>query len=188
MIIYQIRNLVNDKTYIGKTKKSAKERLHRHFWNAKNGHDTYLYKSIRKYGESSFIIEVIEHTSEHELNDREIFWISKLSPQYNMTAGGDGGDTSKSDNFIKNIKIYHANKLPSEYATYGMLEKSHTNDGKHKISKANSYAVVCDGVVYESINAAQLKYPGIKVRGRLDNPKYPEFHRLRPKRIYPIIT
>jgi len=184
MIIYQIRNLVNNNTYIGKTKKSAENRLHRHFWNAKNGHNTYLYKSIRKYGESSFTIEVIEHTSEQELNAREIFWISKLSPQYNMTVGGDGGDNSKSENFIKSMTTYHANKSPSDYATYGMLGKSHTEDGKRKIGKANSYAVVCDGVVYESINAAQLKYPDIKVRGRLDNPKYPEFYRLRPKRIF----
>jgi hypothetical protein len=31
------------------------------------------------------------------------------------------------------------------------------------------------------VGAAEAAYPGIKVRSRLDNPKYPEFYRLRER-------
>lgn len=169
MIIYKITNLINGKFYVGKTTKTADERFKRHFYNHKTG-NTYLYKSMRKYGFNNFIIEILEETN--ILNEREIYWISKLSPEYNMTKGGDGGDTSKSPNFIKGIK-----KRPPPPPSYGMLGKKQSKKFFESITKSNSRPVICEGKRYASINEAQKAYPGISIRKRLDNPKYPNFYR-----------
>jgi len=93
MIIYKITNNVNGKFYIGKTIKSAEERFKKHFHNHKK-QNTHLYKSMRKHGFKNFSIEVVEEVKE-KINERECYWIEQLSPHYNMTSGGDGGDLSQ---------------------------------------------------------------------------------------------
>jgi group I intron endonuclease len=173
MIIYKITNKVNGNFYIGKTTKTADERFKRHFYNHKK-QNTYLYKAMRKYGFDEFQIEILEETI--NLNEREIYWIKKLSPVYNMTLGGDGGDTSNSPNFIKGLK-----RRPSPKPTYGMLGKKQSQNFKNSIQKSNRCPVICEGNEYSSVGEAQLAYPGISIRKRLDNSKYPNFYRLREK-------
>lgn len=182
MIIYQITNIVNGKSYIGKSIKTAEQRLKKHLYNANSGGDTFLYKAIRKYGHESFKIEVIEclqEDCEQTLNKREKFWISQLSPEYNMTEGGDGGRTSDSPNFRIGMAKYHANKCKQSYATRGMTGKKQSKKFLNSISKANSVPVMCEGKLYPSLKEASNYYPGICLRKRLDNPKHPEFYRLR---------
>jgi len=93
MIIYKITNNVNGKFYIGKTIKSAEERFQKHRYSHQN-QNTHLYNSMRKHGFENFSIEVIEEV-ENDINERECYWIKHLNPHYNMTSGGDGGDTSR---------------------------------------------------------------------------------------------
>lgn len=184
MIIYKIINKINGDFYIGKTTKSKEERLKKHFYTSSYGSKTHLHRSIRKYGISNFIIEELESNIEKEkLNEREQFWINKLNPQYNMTDGGDGGKTHLSPNFIESMKKYHSKKPREEYATYGMKGKKFPEEGKKKISKANSNPVSIDGITYESIKIAaeKLNWTEKKVRYRCDSPNYPNCFRLREK-------
>lgn len=53
-----------------------------------------------KHGFSNFVIETIDTTPQNvdELNALKCQYIAELSPDYNMTAGGDG-DTSSSPNY-----------------------------------------------------------------------------------------
>lgn len=188
MIIYKIINKVNGDFYIGKTSKSKEERLKKHFYNSSYKIETYLYRAIRKYGCDNFIIEEIEaKIPKEKLDERETFWINKLNPKYNMTSGGEGGNTSLSPNFIKSMKEYHSKKPKKEYATYGMKGKNQPEEAKKKVSKANSYSVKIDDVVYESIKEAKdiLGVSEKTVRYRIDSPNYPNWIRLREKRIYP---
>jgi group I intron endonuclease len=171
-IIYRITNVVNSKFYIGKTSKTVGERFQRHCYNHQN-QNTYLYKAMRKYGVDNFIIEILEETDSP--NEREIYWIETLQPHYNMTIGGDGGDTSQSPNYKLGMK----NRVHSHNPTYGMLGKEHPMKGK-SLTK-NCCPVVCENVEYPSVGDAQKVYQGINIRKRLDNPKYPEFYRLRNK-------
>lgn len=189
MIIYKITNVVNGDFYIGKTSKTKDERLKRHFYNASYGLETYLYRAIRKYGKDNFIVEELEtNISQNKVDEREIYYISILNPKYNMTSGGDGGDTSKSPNFIRAIKKQHSNRSPESYASYGMLGKKFPEEAKKKVGKANSYPVVCEGKHFSSIKEAEEYYKSLEtpksVRKRIDNPKHTDWYRVRPKRNY----
>lgn len=175
-IIYQITNVVNFNFYIGKTTKTAEQRFKRHCCNSKKG-KTHLYRAMHKFGIGKFTVTVLEETTPELLNEREQFWISKLNPHYNMTSGGDGGDTSNSQNY----KLGMANRKtdPTKLASYGMLGKQHPQKGKRL--SANFCPVICEGIEYPSVGDAQQAYQGINIRKRLDNPKHPEFYRLRDR-------
>lgn len=132
---------------------------------------------MRKHGFENFNIDIVEECKEN-IDDREIYWIKKLNPDYNMTLGGEGGDTSSSPNFIKSMEDYHKRKTKDSYATYGMKGKKQSQKFLNSISKANSKPVSCEGIRYASIKSAQEAYPGISLRKRLDSPKYPQFYRV----------
>ncbi len=87
MIIYKTVNVVNDKFYVGKDRYDNPEYL---------GSGLILRQAIRKYGRHSFRKEIVEHCQDDvELNEREVYWIDKLRPPYNIAAGGTGGSTMK---------------------------------------------------------------------------------------------
>jgi hypothetical protein len=44
-----------------------------------------------KIGKDKFIKGVIEYCKIKDLNDREIYWITKLNPRFNLASGGQGG-------------------------------------------------------------------------------------------------
>ena len=97
MYIYKIINKTNGDFYIGKTvHKNPNKRWTEHKGSVKycqrhNKPLTHFQFALLKYGEESFIFEVIEEVNKKEnLNEREIYWIAILKPHYNMTAGGEG--------------------------------------------------------------------------------------------------
>jgi group I intron endonuclease len=89
-LIYRITNQINGKSYIGQTTQSLNKRWTAHCSEVQRGSLFWLHAAIRKYGKSSFTIELLETTTIEQLNDRERYWIATLSPHYNMTSGGDG--------------------------------------------------------------------------------------------------
>jgi len=85
MIIYKTINLINKNFYIGQDSKNDTGYL---------GSGKLLKRAIQKYGRNNFQKEVLEYCeTKEELNEREIFWIEKLKPIYNIAKGGSGGDT-----------------------------------------------------------------------------------------------
>lgn len=92
--IYKITNLINQKSYIGKTSKVRPiERWYEHIRESKKERSAHraLYRAINKYGLSSFSFEVLEETDNP--NEREKFYIEHFdtySNGYNETHGGDG--------------------------------------------------------------------------------------------------
>lgn len=53
-----------------------------------------INNAIKKYGSENFKISVLEIVNNREeLNSREMFWIDKIKPEYNISKGGDGGKT-----------------------------------------------------------------------------------------------
>lgn len=105
-IIYKITNTVNEKIYIGKTKKfygktpfGIKNRLKCHIQSAfsdKRQNDCpKLYNAMRKYGKENFIIEELEVTTPDKVDSREEYYINSYNSTsdnigYNIALGGLG--------------------------------------------------------------------------------------------------
>jgi group I intron endonuclease len=91
VILYVSRNSYNGHRYIGITKNSLKHRSSRHLSNARNGHKGRFYNAIRKYGEDSFAFDVMAVLPSFEIaQEAERDAIAWISPEYNLTSGGDG--------------------------------------------------------------------------------------------------
>ena len=99
--IYIIRNLINNKVYIGQSN-DIKRRWQEHIRSGQP--DKYAKKSIRdnnapihramfKYGIDNFDFDILEKCSKDQLNEKEKYWINifksnKKELGYNLTEGG----------------------------------------------------------------------------------------------------
>lgn len=152
-MIYLITNKVNGKRYIGKTAKSIEERWYHHCKNAEYGLNTYLYKAIRKYGKENFIVE---HLCDG-LDDEEVQMIDIHQPEYNMTRGGTGGDTSSSPNFKASLtrRNYKGTNNPN-YGKRGELNPKYGKKygPKPNISRAKMKKLLSsDGNIFEGFQS-----------------------------------
>lgn len=120
MYIYKITNKINNKIYIGQVyNKTIYDRFERHVKEACANSKSYIDRSINKYGAENFICELIDTANTlKELNQKEIYWIKYYNSTdhnigYNLTFGGDGGNTylckSKNEMDIIKSKISAAN-------------------------------------------------------------------------------
>ena len=99
-IIYCARNIVNNKKYVGKTVQELADRWEGHlkFAYTDRGWNIYFCRAIRKYGEESFELSVLETVDNEALNSAERRWIKELNTidhfvGYNSTEGGEGFST-----------------------------------------------------------------------------------------------
>lgn len=98
-VIYKITNTQNSKIYIGKTTSTIQKRFYAHVYDSLKNVDnhSHLHNAIRKDGKENFTIEIIDQANSiEELNEKEIYWISKFNSQdpdigYNIAKGGEGG-------------------------------------------------------------------------------------------------
>ena len=113
MFIYKITNKINNKIYIGQVyNKTIYDRFERHIKSASKDCRSAIGRAIYKYGKENFVIEQIdEANSLEELNQKEIYWIKYYNSTnrnigYNLTNGGDGGNTylCKSNKEMEEIK------------------------------------------------------------------------------------
>lgn len=92
--IYQIRNVINNKIYIGSTNNFEK-RFKTHFRNLnKQIHpNKYLQSAVNKYGLDNFKFEIVEELEDClKLLEREQFYIDKYKNQlYNLTLIANSG-------------------------------------------------------------------------------------------------
>lgn len=83
--IYKITNNINNKCYIGQSR-----RIEKRWENHKYSNLNYpLYRAFKKYGIQNFTFEIVEECSINDLNSKEAYWIKYYCPEYNQTAGGD---------------------------------------------------------------------------------------------------
>lgn len=86
--IYIITNKVSGHRYIGQSR-DIKRRFAEHRTKGKE-HNYLLDRAFKKYGYENFSYEVLEECDASELDEREMYYIAKLKPEYNRTAGGVG--------------------------------------------------------------------------------------------------
>lgn len=89
MIIYQIRCLLDNRVYIGKTINLSK-RWKGHLSLVKTGKGYWIHDAIRKYGLDNFVVEILK---ENATDQDEIDLIHKhRKNSFNIHVGGQGGD------------------------------------------------------------------------------------------------
>ena len=90
--IYMIKNIINNKMYIGQTVNSLEERFKQHC-NKIGKRKSKFYKALEKYGKDNFIISLIEDKIPYEqINQKEKYYIQKyntVKAGYNTSPGGD---------------------------------------------------------------------------------------------------
>ncbi len=95
--IYRITNLINGKSYVGKTGMNFGDRWdsHRSLLNSGKHNNPHLQHAWDKYGKDNFEFATIEiATDKSKLNDLEIKYIAEYRAKglsYNIHDGGDGG-------------------------------------------------------------------------------------------------
>lgn len=92
--IYEIRNIINGKTYIGQTIASPMSRWKDHYTMYKSEkNESPLYSEMQQYGIESFIFHILESDiPESNLDEKEKHYVSKFKSNidgYNITAGGN---------------------------------------------------------------------------------------------------
>ena len=77
--IYQIRNIKNNKVYIGSSARLYYRKIEHFSRLRNNSHDnSYLQKSWNKYGEENFVFEILEYCEENSLLEREQHYFDTL--------------------------------------------------------------------------------------------------------------
>lgn len=111
--IYYIKNINNNKLYIGSSK-NIYYRLHRHKSDMiKNKHHNIIIQnSFNKNGINSFELGVIEYCDEEDLIIKEQHYIDTLNPEYNITKIVERNTLSESSKLkiSKTLKDKYKNK------------------------------------------------------------------------------
>ena len=78
-IIYRIFCKANNKSYVGSSDRTCRRRRNEHWCRLRQGkhHSFHLQRAWNKYGEQSFIYEVLEEGVE-DLDGREAYWTKEL--------------------------------------------------------------------------------------------------------------
>lgn len=92
-LVYEAKNLVNGKRYIGFTSNTLayRERQHRSYGRQGRGH--IFHKALRKYGDESFVFRIMADF-DGDVDIAKLYEfeaIEKYKPEYNIRAGGEGG-------------------------------------------------------------------------------------------------
>lgn len=139
--VYQAKNVVNGKSYIGKTVQTLRGRIFRHISTAKRGSVCYFPTALRKHGQQSFLwMPLFLSDDNNDLISMERVFIkllnTKLPNGYNLTDGGEGtlGLSIKGRKFTEE----HRRKLSlSQIGNTKALGKKFTQEHKDKIGAAN---------------------------------------------------
>lgn len=138
--IYQIRNIKNDKVYIGQSIDLDK-RINNHKYHLKRNthYNKALQNSFNKHGEDSFFFEVLEECNTSELDNKECFWISLFDSTnrecgYNFESGGNANKVMHKETIEKIRKTLQIKRLGKGNPMYG---KKLTDERKEQIRLVN---------------------------------------------------
>ena len=116
--VYIIRNLVNNKVYIGQSKScTIRWRSHRSELKGNYHSNTYLQASYNKYGLEAFEYSILEPCSSDVIDERERYWI-KFYDSTNRDFGYNresGGHKNKKHSEESKQKMKEASKNENHY-------------------------------------------------------------------------
>ena len=142
--IYYIKNLVNSKIYIGQTYNLTK-RLSIHKCKLKEGkhENSYLQRSVKKYGITNFEFKILEYVEINKLDEREIYWINyyestSRSKGYNIEGGGRKNKEISDE--MRLMKLGDKNPMYGKHHSKKVINKM-INSSRGKNNKLNAQEV-----------------------------------------------
>lgn len=135
MQVYIITNILDGKIYIGKDTLSNKNYM---------GSGVLIKRAIKKYGIEYFQKEIIYETDNYEdLSNSEKYWIEFYKSNdrnigYNISKGGDGGDTMSNNPKLDEIKNKISKALKNREFSLEHKEKLSKNHDSTKRKKGKS--------------------------------------------------
>lgn len=116
--VYKIRNIVNNKFYLGSSKEIEK-REQRHFRDLRNGvhHNLHLQRAFDKYGEKKFKFENLLECDDYIEVEQNMLNEINYNNCYNLSKNATGGD----------LISYHPNKRDIVQRISSTLKKKHSN-------------------------------------------------------------
>jgi hypothetical protein len=165
MQIYKITNLSNGKIYIGKDTLSNKNYM---------GSGVLIRRAIKKYGIECFRKEVIYETDNYEdLSNSEKYWIEFYKSDdrnigYNISKGGDGGDTMSNNPKLNEIKDKISQSLKNREFSQEHREKLSKNHDSTKRKKGKSFEEIYgyqrSEEIKQNLKRSRSKYKNEKER------------------------
>ena len=125
--IYCIKNIVNNKVYVGKSKNIYK-RIHQHLYDLRNNRikneNSYLLNSWNKYGNENFEYFVLEFLEQDEnlVKERELYWMNELNSLNKEFGYNLRQDSSTNMITHKETSLKISNRLKDEWSN-GIREK-----------------------------------------------------------------
>ena len=180
--IYKITNLKNNKFYIGSTQRTFSKRWndHKSLLKSNKHHSIILQRSWNKYGEDSFLFEILEEIDENII-EREQYYLDLLKPKYNVSP------TAQSCKGIKKTKQQKdtlSKRMIGKFAgekhhRFGKKVNKETSD---KISKTLKRKYKSGEIIHPMLGTKmskeQIAKNVEKAKGnsyRRDNPTYTDF-------------
>lgn len=131
-VIYKIENILLKKIYIGKTV-YLPDRISLHKSRYRNeSYTSDLYKDMRKFGLSNFILTIIEECNSTNINERESYWIKEYQATingYNRSESQGGLSSSLYTDEIRKKLSESSSKEKNQF-----YNKTHTKEVRNRIN------------------------------------------------------
>lgn len=135
--IYQIRNLVNNKIYIGSAV-DLKHRKSTHFSNLrwdKNLPNPHVQSAYNKYGKDQFVFEVLEYCDPEYLLEREQWYLDNYQPEYNKRKIAESNlGIIRSEEFKQKHREYRPSEETKRRTSKSLMGSGHTKN-RHPLSE-----------------------------------------------------
>jgi group I intron endonuclease len=140
--IYRITNLISGKIYIG-CASNIRTRINGHLYSLRksNHSNQYLQKAWIKYGEESFIFEIIEKCNINLLHAKEHYWVIKYNCLdknigYNLKPTDPEGHSIHSEETKEKLRIANKGKKPSILCIQKLKERKLSSEHKDILRKS----------------------------------------------------
>lgn len=161
MGVYMIKNIINNKIYIGSSF-NVYQRWKRHLNELKQNkhHSLKLQRSYNKYGINNFVFEILEICSQDLLSEREQFWIN----HFNSYKNGYNVSFSTTKPMLGRKHTEETKKIMSE-KRIGIKLKKETKEKLSSINKGKKYDIYTEErntKISKSLKGRKSPLAGIK--------------------------